>query len=68
MGAGAVVNKDVKPYALIVGVPAMQIGWMSQYGEQVPLPTMGKGTYTCPHTGQKYELNGDTLSLSGESI
>jgi UDP-2-acetamido-3-amino-2,3-dideoxy-glucuronate N-acetyltransferase len=68
VGAGAVVNKDVKPYALMVGVPAKQIGWMSQYGEQIPMPTKGEGQYTCPHSGHKYELNGDTLTYSSESI
>jgi UDP-2-acetamido-3-amino-2,3-dideoxy-glucuronate N-acetyltransferase len=67
VGAGAVVNKDVKPYALMVGVPAKQIGWMSQYGEQIPLPIQGESQYTCPHTGHKYELNGDTLTYSSES-
>ena len=38
VGAGAVVNRDVKPFALMVGVPAKQIGWMSAHGEQVDLP------------------------------
>lgn len=56
IGAGAVVNKDVKPYALMVGVPAKQIGWMSEFGEQIPLPIEGDGTYTCPHTNQQYKL------------
>jgi UDP-2-acetamido-3-amino-2,3-dideoxy-glucuronate N-acetyltransferase len=65
VGAGAVVNKDVKPYALMVGVPARQIGWMSEYGEQIPLPLHGEVQYICPHTGQKYELNGDSLMFSG---
>ena len=60
IGAGAVVIKDVKPYALMVGLPAKQIGWMSQYGEQIPLPVSGQGQYTCPYTGQKYHLaNGE---------
>jgi UDP-2-acetamido-3-amino-2,3-dideoxy-glucuronate N-acetyltransferase len=60
IGAGAVVNKDVKPYALMVGVPAKQIGWMSQYGEQIPLPVTGQGQYTCTSTGQMYDLaNGE---------
>jgi UDP-2-acetamido-3-amino-2,3-dideoxy-glucuronate N-acetyltransferase len=68
IGAGAVVNKDVKPYALMVGVPAKQIGWMSQYGEQIPLPILGNGTYSCPHTAQKYELNGEMLTVSSTSI
>jgi len=64
VGAGAVVNKDVKPYALMVGVPAKQIGWMSQYGEQIPLLTTGEGQYTCPHTGHQYELHGESLTIS----
>lgn len=63
VGAGAVVNKDVKPYALVVGVPARQVGWMSKFGEQIQLPIKGLGTFTCPHTGAKYNLDGDTLTL-----
>lgn len=62
IGAGAVINKDVKPYALMVGVPARQVGWMSEYGEQIPLPVQGQGDYTCPHTGASYQLDGDTLT------
>lgn len=56
IGAGAVVNKDVKPYALMVGVPAKQIGWMSEFGEQLPLPIEGEGSAICEHTGTKYKL------------
>lgn len=63
IGAGAVVNKDVKPYALIVGVPARQIGWMSQHGEQIPLPLQGYGEYACPHSGQRYRLNDTCLEF-----
>jgi len=63
VGSGAVINKDVKPYALMVGVPARQVGWMSQFGEQIPLPLQGEGEYTCPHTGQTYTLLGGSLSL-----
>jgi len=66
VGAGAVVNKDVKPYALMVGVPAKQIGWMSEYGEKVPLPLVGDGQYTCPHTGQQYTLNNDSLERTSK--
>jgi len=62
VGAGAVINKDVPPYALMVGVPAKQIGWMSEFGEQIPLPLSGKGHYTCPHSGQVYQLNSNALS------
>jgi UDP-2-acetamido-3-amino-2,3-dideoxy-glucuronate N-acetyltransferase len=57
IGAGAVVNKDVKPYALMVGVPARQIGWMSEYGEQIPLPIDGQGDYICPHSNLHYKLS-----------
>ena len=56
IGAGAVVNRDVKPYALMVGVPAKQIGWMSEFGEQLPLPVEGDGVATCEHTGANYKL------------
>jgi UDP-2-acetamido-3-amino-2,3-dideoxy-glucuronate N-acetyltransferase len=61
VGAGAVINKDVKPYALMVGVPAKQIGWMSEYGEQIPLPLTGEGQYQCPHTQHTYQLNKNSL-------
>ncbi len=61
IGAGAVVNKDVKPYALMVGTPAKQIGWMSEFGERIPLPVKGEGNYTCPHTGQRYYLFNDEM-------
>lgn len=62
IGAGAVVNKDVKPYALMVGVPAKQIGWMSDFGEQLDLPIHGDATATCPHSKQLYILRDGILS------
>ena len=62
VAAGAVVTKNIKPYALVAGVPAKQIGWMSQYGEQITLPLEGNGDYTCPHTNQHYLLKGDVMT------
>jgi UDP-2-acetamido-3-amino-2,3-dideoxy-glucuronate N-acetyltransferase len=62
VGAGAVVNKDVPAYALMVGVPARQIGWMSEFGEQLDLPLTGKGSTPCIHSKARYVLNGGTLS------
>jgi UDP-2-acetamido-3-amino-2,3-dideoxy-glucuronate N-acetyltransferase len=61
IGAGAVINVDVKSYALMVGVPAKQIGWMSEFGEQIPLPLKGEGEYICPHSNQKYILSNNQL-------
>jgi len=63
IGAGTVVNKDVKPFALMVGVPAKQIGWMSAYGEKLDLPLHGNSSTTCEYTGEVYQLDNDVLSL-----
>ena len=65
IGAGAMVNRDVKDYALMVGVPARHVGWMSEYGERLELPLQGEGeTAICRHTGKKYLLTGDCVSLA----
>ena len=61
IGAGAVVKKDVKPYSLMVGVPAKQIGWMSEYGEQLSLPLVGEAEVACPYTGAQYQLKHGVL-------
>lgn len=70
VGAGAVVNKDVKPYALMVGVPAKQIGWMSRFGEQLDLPVDGDAECVCPHTGEQYIVTSGmcTLAETNEAI
>lgn len=62
VGAGAVINKDVPAYALMVGVPAKQIGWMSEFGERLELPLSGKTETVCEHTGSRYILNNNILS------
>ena len=62
VAAGAVVNRDVKAYALMAGVPARQIGWMSRHGERLTLPMRGNGEANCPATGERYRLVGDTLT------
>jgi UDP-2-acetamido-3-amino-2,3-dideoxy-glucuronate N-acetyltransferase len=64
IGAGAVINKDVKPYALMVGVPAKQIGWMSEYGEKLDLPLKGNAQTVCPYTNQKYLLSSGNISVT----
>jgi UDP-2-acetamido-3-amino-2,3-dideoxy-glucuronate N-acetyltransferase len=62
VGAGTVVNKDIKPFALVVGVPAKQIGWMSAYGEKLELPLVGEKTEICSHTKDIYKLSGSILT------
>lgn len=67
VGAGAVINKDVPAYALMVGVPAKQVGWMSEFGEKLNLPLQGQAETTCPHTGARYRLSGNAVTQISQS-
>jgi UDP-2-acetamido-3-amino-2,3-dideoxy-glucuronate N-acetyltransferase len=61
IAAGAVVNRDVKAFALVAGVPARQIGWMSERGERLDLPVTGKGQAHCPSGSGSYRLEAGEL-------
>jgi UDP-2-acetamido-3-amino-2,3-dideoxy-glucuronate N-acetyltransferase len=54
IGAGAVVTKEVKPYALVIGNPARQVGWMSEFGHRLNFNS--EGIAVCPESGEKYKL------------
>jgi UDP-2-acetamido-3-amino-2,3-dideoxy-glucuronate N-acetyltransferase len=59
VGAGAVITKEVKPYALVVGNPARQIGWVSEYGHR--LHFSAEGTAICPESKQLYKLENEVV-------
>lgn len=61
LAAGSTLTKDCKDWALLVGTPARQVGWVSAYGDKIPLPLIGKGDWKCPHTGDLYVLADSTL-------
>lgn len=61
VAAGAVVRGDIGDFALVAGVPAQQIGWMSAFGERLDLPLTGDGRADCPHSGDQYILAGNRV-------
>jgi UDP-2-acetamido-3-amino-2,3-dideoxy-glucuronate N-acetyltransferase len=62
IGAGSVITKDVLDYALVLGIPGRQVGWMSRYGERLDMPTLGDGEIICPHTHDRYLLENNRLT------
>jgi UDP-2-acetamido-3-amino-2,3-dideoxy-glucuronate N-acetyltransferase len=60
IGAGAVVNKEIKPYALVVGNPARQVGWMSEYGHRLHFDEQGLAA--CPESREQYKLENGMVS------
>ena len=71
VGAGAVVTVDVPDFALVIGVPAQRVGWMSRHGERLDLPPLmdagGKREAACPATGERYLLQGKVCTLIDEN-
>lgn len=65
IGAGAVVIHEVLPYALVVGNPSRQVGWMSEYGHR--LEFNNEGVATCPESGEIYKLEGENITKTGSS-
>ena len=66
IGAGAVVTKHVLPYALVIGNPAKQAGWISEYGHRLVFDRQGIGI--CPESGMAYELKNGTVSPVSKSL
>jgi len=67
VAAGALVNRDVPDFALIAGVPGRQIGWMSKFGEQLNLPLSGYAETICAHTGERYTLRENRVTVTGHT-
>ena len=61
LAAGSTLTKDCKDWALMIGTPARQVGWVSAFGEKLPLPLVGDGEWQCSHTEDIYVLDGSTL-------
>ena len=65
VGAGALINKNVPDFALVLGVPSKQIGWMSRFGERLDLPLKGNAETICPKTNERYVLVDGKCSIVG---
>jgi len=63
VGAGSVVTRNIQAFALVVGVPARQVAWISRYGERLQLPLLGSAEAVCPHTGDRYVLRDGACML-----
>lgn len=64
IGAGAMINKDILDYSLVMGVPGKHVGWMSRFGEQIKFDHTDFGEFKCPHTGDIYKLNDGICTLT----
>jgi UDP-2-acetamido-3-amino-2,3-dideoxy-glucuronate N-acetyltransferase len=62
LAAGSTLTKSTKDWSLMVGVPARHVGWVSAYGDKIPLPLSGHGEWKCPHTGDVYILEDSDLA------
>jgi UDP-2-acetamido-3-amino-2,3-dideoxy-glucuronate N-acetyltransferase len=67
VAAGAVVTRDVPDFALVTGVPARRVGWMSRHGERLPLPISGNGSAVCAHSGDRFQMVDGVVILNGDS-
>ncbi len=63
IGAGAVITREVKPYALVVGNPGRQVGWMSEYGHRLHFDE--EGVAVCPESGERYQLKHEQVRKTG---
>ena len=68
VGAGAVVSRDVADFALVVGVPARRIGWVSRHGERLAFGDAMNGDAVCSATGERYVLRGGVCALASEGV